>query len=65
MITPDYISRRVGHLITLSNHDNEAAAAGAEELRTETLQAIADGAPDAVSLARAALRTVDQDVGGD
>ena len=51
-------------LIVLCSRDNEAAAAGAEELRIEVLQAIADGAPDAVGLAQAALRTVDQDVGG-
>ena len=64
MKTPDVILRRVSELIVLSSHDNEAAAAGAEELRVEVLQAIADGAPDAVELARAALRTIEQDVGG-
>ena len=64
MKTPDDILRRVGDLVELSNQCNEAAAAGAEELRVEVLRAIADGAPDAVGLAQAALRTVDQDVGG-
>ena len=44
--------------------DAEAAAAGAEELRTEVLAAIADGAVNARALAAAALETVSQDVGG-
>ena len=64
MKTPDVILRRVGNLIVLSSRDYEAASARAEELRIEVLQAIADGAPNAVEMAKAALRTIEQDVGG-
>lgn len=62
--TTNEILSRVRRLAALSQADSEAAAAGADELRVETLQAIADGAPDAVALAQAALRTVEQDIGG-
>lgn len=64
MTAPDDILRRVGNLVELSYHCNEEGAAGAEELRVEVLQAIADGAPKAVEMAKAALRTIEQDVGG-
>ncbi len=65
MMTSDDILRRIDELIALSSRDRTAAAAGAEELRTETLQAIADGALNAEALAQAALQTVEQDIGGE
>jgi hypothetical protein len=61
----DEFSTRVRDLVALSVQDREAAAVGADELRIDALRAIANGAPDAVAIADAALRTVDQDVGGD
>lgn len=64
MVTPDDIMLRVCDLVALCDRGPEAAAAGADELRIETLQAIAEGAPGAVALAEAALQTVEQHVGG-
>lgn len=64
IMTPDTILQRVRDLATLERRDCEAAAAGAEELRCEVLAAIAEGAPDAVVLAKAAMRTIEQDIGG-
>ena len=61
-MTVTEINRRVAALIALN--DPDAAAAGAEELRVDVLRAIAEGDDNNVALAKAALRTVDQDVGG-
>ena len=63
MIVED-IFARTRTLQALEQRDAEAAAAGAENLRTEVLAAIADGAVDARALAAAALETLSQDVGG-
>ncbi len=64
-ITPATIEVEAAELRALDQRDKEAAAAGAEMLRTETLAAIAEGAPNPAELARAALTTVDEDLGGD
>jgi len=58
MVTPDDMRLRVCDLVALCNRDPEAAAAGVDKLRIETVQAIAEGAHGAVALAEAALQTV-------
>ena len=63
-MTVEDIFARTRTLQALEQRDAEAAAAGAENLRTEVLAAIADGAVDARALAAAALEMVSQDVGG-
>ena len=63
-MTVEDIFSRTRTLQALEQRDAEAAAAGAENLRTEVLAAIADGAVDARALAAAALETLSQDVGG-
>lgn len=63
-MTVEDIFARTRTLQALEQRDAEAAAAGAENLRTEVLAAIADGAVDARALAAAALETLSQDVGG-
>ena len=63
-MTVEDIFARTRTLQALEQRDAEAAAAGAENLRTEVLAAIADGAVDGRALAAAALEMVSQDVGG-
>ena len=57
------IQSRIRKLQELERSDPEAAAAGAEELRSETLAAIADGADDPRRLATEVMRTVAEGVG--
>lgn len=64
MIDVHEINNRIAALRQLQNDDPEGAAAGAEEIRAETLGAIADGAPNPRELAIAAHRTIDEDIGG-
>ena len=63
-MTVEDIFSRTRTLQAFDQRDAEAAAAGAENLRTEVLAAIADGAVDGRALAAAALEMVSQDVGG-
>lgn len=63
-MTPADIHARTASLIALQRTDPDAAAIGAQELRDEALAAIAEGAPDAREIAAAAMRTIEQDVGG-
>jgi hypothetical protein len=64
-MTPDDVASRISALRTLGQTDLEAAAAGAEELRIEVLQEIANANPAWLELARGALTTVTEDIGGD
>jgi hypothetical protein len=65
ILTPADLDLRLNALRRLDETDTEAAAAGAEELRIEVLQAIADANPNAIALARIAMLTVSEDIGGD
>ena len=64
METPETIEFRVKALAALESCDRDAAACGADMLRVDVLQAIADGADDPQALALAALETVAMDIGG-
>ncbi len=63
--TVEDVTREVALLRILELIDRPAAAAGAEQLRVDVLNAIANGVPDPQALAAAALVTVEEDIGGD
>lgn len=63
-LTPADLDLRINALRRLGETDAPAAAAGADQLRIEVLQAIADANPAAIALARIAMLTVTEDIGG-
>jgi len=63
-MTVDDIHAELAKLRELEKRDRDAAAAGADCLRCQVLQAIADGeASDPRELAAAVLATCDEDIG--
>jgi hypothetical protein len=56
-LTADDIQRRVNAIAIIAG-DPESAHISEDELHVDVLRAIADGAPDAAELAKAALHTL-------
>lgn len=56
----DEIHTRIARIYA-NRSDDEAAHAAEDDLHTDVLKAIADGAPNSAELAREALRTKDID----
>ena len=64
-MSPEFVRDRVAHLRALQRADFDAAYAGADELRSQVLEEIADGNPEVAALAREALVTIREDIGGE
>jgi hypothetical protein len=64
-MTPDEARAELTRLRALVGKDDDAAAAGADQLRCQVLHEIANGNPAAIALAKVAILTCEEDIGGD